>query len=82
MTFGVGYLTGWERRIWDLRWRRLNKSKIVRRLSISRQAVHSALSVIDSKVERGLTRAYRWLISGVSASVIIGMIAMLLIMQL
>ncbi len=57
LTFGVGYLIGLERRIWDLRWRRLNQSEIGRRLSINRRAMHSALSVIDSKVEKTLMRA-------------------------
>lgn len=57
MTFRAGYLTSRETGIWDLRRKGLGQSEIGRRLEISRQAVHKALSVIDSKVERALTEA-------------------------
>ena len=55
MTFRTGYLTGRESRIWDLRRLKNKQSEIGRQLGISRQAVHKALQVIDSKVERALT---------------------------
>ena len=57
LAFSTGYLTGRETSIWELRRNRLNQSEIGRRLSITRQAVHKALGVIDSKVERALTEA-------------------------
>lgn len=53
----MGYMTGRETDIWELRRNRLNQSEIGRRLGITRQAVHKALGVIDSKVERALTEA-------------------------
>lgn len=46
-----------ETDIWELRRNRLNQSEIGRRLGITRQAVHKALGVINSKVERALTEA-------------------------
>ena len=52
MTYQVGYLTRRESSIWDLRRRELNQSEIGRRLCITRQAVHKALGIIDSKVEQ------------------------------
>jgi hypothetical protein len=57
LTFSSGYLTGRETSIWELRRNRLNQSEIGRRLGITRQAVHKALGVIDSKVERALMEA-------------------------
>jgi len=50
-------MTGRETDIWSLRRKRLNQSEIGRRLGITRQAVHKALGVINSKVERALTEA-------------------------
>ena len=55
MAFQTGYLTGRESRIWDLRRWNNSQSEIGRKLGISRQAVHRALQIIDSKVERALT---------------------------
>lgn len=55
MTFQTGYLTGREGRIWDLRRWNNSQSEIGRKLEISRQAVHKALQIIDSKVEKALT---------------------------
>ena len=52
MPFSEGYLTGRESSIWDLRRRRFNQSEIGRRLGITRQAVHKAWGIIDSKVEQ------------------------------
>jgi len=57
LNFRFGYLTRREHRIWELRRRRLKQSEISRRLGVTRQAVHKALSVIDSKVETALTEA-------------------------
>jgi len=52
LTFPQAYLTGRETRLWDLRRRKGTQSQIGRDLGISRQAVHKAFPVIDSKVER------------------------------
>lgn len=52
MAFSKGYLTGRESSIWELRRRRFNQSEIGRRLGITRQAVHKAWGIIDSKVEQ------------------------------
>ena len=57
MAFSTGYMTGRETDIWSLRRKRLNQSEIGRCLGITRQAVHKALGVINSKVERALTEA-------------------------
>jgi len=57
LAFSTGYMTGRETDIWSLRRKRLNQSEIGRRLGITRQAVHKALGVINSKVERALTEA-------------------------
>lgn len=57
MTFVSGYLTDREKRIWAFRRRSIRNSEIGRCLDISRQAVHSALSIIDSKVEKALMEA-------------------------
>jgi hypothetical protein len=57
LAFSTGYMTGRETDIWSLRRERLNQSEIGRRLGITRQAVHKALGVINSKVERALTEA-------------------------
>jgi len=55
LAFQTGYLTGRESRIWDLRRWNNSQSEIGRKLGVSRQAVHRALQIIDSKVERALT---------------------------
>jgi len=57
LAFSTGYMTGRETDIWSLRRKRLNQSEIGRCLGITRQAVHKALGVINSKVERALTEA-------------------------
>jgi len=57
LAFSTGYLTGRETSIWELRRNRLNQSEIGRQLGITRQAVHKALGIIDSKVERALVEA-------------------------
>jgi predicted transcriptional regulator len=57
LTYQVGYLTRRESSIWDLRRRKLKQSEIGRRLGITRQAVHKALGIIDSKVEQAFREA-------------------------
>lgn len=57
MTFKVGYLTPREANIWDLRRRDRSQSDIGRELGVSRQAVHKAYHIIDSKVEQAFMEA-------------------------
>lgn len=57
MTFIVGYLTPREANIWDLRRRDRSQSDIGRELGVSRQAVHKAYHIIDSKVEQAFMEA-------------------------
>ncbi len=57
MTFKVGYLTPREANIWDLRRRDRSQSDIGRELGVSRQAIHKAYHIIDSKVEQAFMEA-------------------------
>ncbi|UCD44149.1 MAG: hypothetical protein JSV27_08395 [Candidatus Bathyarchaeota archaeon] len=57
LAFKYCYLTGREIRLWGLRRRELTQSQIGRILGISRQAVHKAYPLIDSKVERAFKEA-------------------------
>ena len=57
MTYRVGYLTPREANIWDLRRRQHTQSDIGRELGVSRQAVHKAYQIIDSKVEQAFMEA-------------------------
>jgi hypothetical protein len=57
VSFVTAYLTPRETSIWDLRRNNKNQAEIGRLLSITRQASHQRLSMIDEKIERAFTEA-------------------------
>lgn len=57
MSFATAYLTSRETSIWDLRRKNKNQAEIGRLLSITRQASHQRLAMIDTKIELAFTEA-------------------------
>jgi len=55
MSFLTGYLTSRETTVWDLRRKNRTQAEIGRLLGVSRQASHSALEIIDTKIERAFS---------------------------
>jgi transcriptional regulator len=54
MALSAGYLTSKQLKIWDLKRKGLLEAGIARRLEVSRQTVHKAADVADSKVSQAL----------------------------
>jgi transcriptional regulator len=54
MALSAGYLTSKQLKIWDLKRRGFLEAGIARELDISRQTVHKAADVADSKVSQAL----------------------------
>jgi hypothetical protein len=55
----MAYLTSRQLSIWRLRRDGLRQFIIAKRLRVTRQAIHNAIGVIDSKVSKALTDAAR-----------------------
>ena len=54
MTLSMGYLTSRQKRIWDLKSKDLFEADIARRLDVTRQTVHKALNIANTKVFKAL----------------------------
>jgi hypothetical protein len=54
MALSAGYLTSKQLRVWDMKRRGFLEAGIARELDISRQTVHKAADVADSKVSQAL----------------------------
>jgi hypothetical protein len=54
MTLSTGYLTLRQKRIWDLKSKGLYEAGIARRLNVTRQTVHKALKIANTKVFKAL----------------------------
>jgi transcriptional regulator len=54
MALSAGYLTSKQMKIWDLKRRGFLEAGIARELNVSRQTVHKAADVADSKVSQAL----------------------------
>jgi len=54
MTLSMGYLTSRQKRIWNLKSKGLLQASIARRLDVTRQTVHKALNIANSKVSKAL----------------------------
>lgn len=54
MTLSMGYLTSRQKRIWHLKSKGLLQASIARRLNVTRQTVHKALNVANTKVAQAL----------------------------
>ena len=54
MALSTGYLTSKQKHIWNLRNKGLLQARIARRLNVSRQTVHKALNVANTKVSQAL----------------------------
>jgi transcriptional regulator len=59
MALSAGYLTSKQLRIWDMKRRGFLEAGIARELDISRQTVHKAADVADSKVSQALMETAR-----------------------
>jgi len=53
----MGYLTDKQKLIWDLRSKGFTEAGIARKLKVSRQTVHKALDIANSKVSTALQEA-------------------------
>ncbi|MBE0513164.1 hypothetical protein IBX38_08955 [Candidatus Bathyarchaeota archaeon] len=54
MALSTGYLTPRQKRIWNLKSKGLIEANIARRLNVTRQTVHKALNVANTKVSQAL----------------------------
>jgi hypothetical protein len=54
MALSTGYLTSRQKQLWDLKSKGLLEVNIARRLNVTRQTVHKALNVANSKVSKAL----------------------------
>ena len=57
MTLSMGYLTSKQKLIWNLKSKGFSEAGIARKLSVTRQTVHKALNVANSKVSMALEEA-------------------------
>jgi len=57
MALSTGYLTPKQKRIWELKGKGFLEANIARRLDVSRQTVHKALNVANTKVSQALQEA-------------------------
>ncbi len=55
MSLSTGYLTPTQKLIWDLKSTGLPEASVARKLSVTRQTVHKALDIANSKVDQSLT---------------------------
>ncbi len=54
MSLSTGYLTPTQKRIWDLKGTGLPEAGVARKLKVTRQTVHKALDIANSKVQASL----------------------------
>jgi len=59
MSLSTGYLTSKQKQIWDLKGKGLLEANIARRLNVSRQTIHKALNVANTKVSQALQETAR-----------------------
>jgi len=59
MALSTGYLTSKQKQIWNLKNKGLLETNIARRLNITRQTVHKALDVANTKVSQALQETAR-----------------------
>ena len=59
MSLSAGYLTPTQKTIWDLKSIGLSESGIARKLNVTRQTVHKALDIANSKVLESLEETAR-----------------------
>lgn len=59
MALSTGYLTSKQTQIWNLKSKGLLETNIARRLNVTRQTVHKALSVANNKVSQALQETAR-----------------------
>lgn len=57
MTLSMGYLTSKQKLIWNLKSKGFSEASIARKLNVTRQTVHKALNVANSKVYIALEEA-------------------------
>ena len=55
MSLSKGYLTPTQKLIWNLKSTGLPEASVARKLSVTRQTVHKALDIANSKVAQSLT---------------------------
>ncbi|HTY74335.1 MAG TPA: hypothetical protein VMD05_02075 [Candidatus Nanoarchaeia archaeon] len=55
MTLSTGYLTPTQKQIWNLKSTGLQEAGVARKLNVTRQTVHKALDIANSKVAQSLT---------------------------
>ncbi|MEM3640772.1 MAG: HTH domain-containing protein [Candidatus Bathyarchaeia archaeon] len=54
---GTGYLTSKQKLIWNLKNAGLSEASIARKLNVTRQTIHKALDIANSKVYTALEEA-------------------------
>jgi hypothetical protein len=54
MALSTGYLTPKQKTVWNLRSKGLIEANIARRLNVTRQTVHKALNVVNTKISQAL----------------------------
>jgi len=59
MALSTGYLTSKQMQIWNLKSKGLLEANIARKLDVSRQTIHKALNVANTKVAQALQEAAR-----------------------
>jgi DNA-binding CsgD family transcriptional regulator len=57
MSLTTGYLTSKQKLIWDLKRKGLSEANIARKLKVTRQTIHKALDIANSKVYAALKEA-------------------------
>jgi transcriptional regulator len=54
MTLSMGYLTPTQKKIWDLKSTGIAEACVARKLHVTRQTVHKALDIANSKINQSL----------------------------
>lgn len=54
MTLSTGYLTPTQKTIWDLKKTGIPEASVARKLKVTRQTVHKALDIANSKITKSL----------------------------
>ena len=57
MTLSAGYLTPTQKMIWDLKSTGIPEASVARKLKVTRQTVHKALGIANSKIAQSLEEA-------------------------
>lgn len=57
MALSTAYLTSKQTQIWDMKKKGIQEAHIARRLNITRQTVHKAVDVANSKISQALVEA-------------------------